>query len=226
MKVYHGSDMKIETVDLSKCRVGTDFGHGFYVTKILRQAEDIAARVASWHDTSPIITEFEFNEYAFEDKDFKVLRFENYTDEWLDFVVKNRASIASKPMHDYDIIEWPVANDDIAARIYDYLNGDVAKEVFIEELRFKKPMHQICFCTTASLQMLSSTVSKNDSKVIQMDDFLVEQLMIDNQIDETQAADLFYNSETFAQLADESTALYKKSNQEIYEMLKKELKLP
>jgi len=128
-------------------------------------------------------------------------------------------------VHDYDIVEGPVANDDIAARIYDYLNGDVTKEIFIEELRFKKPMHQICFCTTASLQMLSSTVSKNDSKILQMEDFLVEQLMLDNQIDETQAADLFYNSETFAQLADESTVLYKKSNQEIYEMLKKELKM-
>jgi len=46
MKVYHGSDVKIETIDLSKCRVGTDFGRGFYVTKFLKQAEDIAARVA------------------------------------------------------------------------------------------------------------------------------------------------------------------------------------
>ena len=225
MKVYHGSDVKIETVDLSKCRIGTDFGRGFYVTKILKQAEDIAARAASWHDTSPFVTEFDFNEYAFEDKDFKVLRFENYTNEWLDFVVKNRASIASKPMHDYDIVEGPVANDDIAARIYDYLNGDVAKETFIEELRFKKPMHQICFCTTASLQMLASAVSKNDSKILQMDDFLVEQLMLDNQIDEIQAADLFYNSETFAQLADESTEFYKRPCQEIYEILKKELKM-
>ena len=225
MKVYHGSDMKIETVDLSKCRIGTDFGHGFYVTKILKQAEDIAARVASWHDTLPLITEFEFNEYAFEDKDFKVLRFESYTVEWLDFVVKNRASIASKPMHDYDIVEGPVANDDVAARIYDYLNGDVTKADFVEELRFKKQMHQICFCTTASLQMLSATASKNNSKILQMDDLLVEQLMLDNQIDETEAADLFYNSEISAQLADETTEFYKRTFQEIYEMLKKELKI-
>jgi len=128
-------------------------------------------------------------------------------------------------MHDYDIVEGPVANDDVAARIYDYLNGDITKTEFIEELRFKKPMHQICFCTTASLQMLSSAASKNDSKILQMDDFLVEQLMLDNQIDETRAADLFYNSKTFAQLADESAVLYKKSNHEIYEMLKKELKI-
>jgi hypothetical protein len=34
---------------------------------------------------------------------------------------------------------------------------------------------------------------------------------------------MFYNSETFAQLADESTEFYKKPWQEIYEMLKQEL---
>jgi hypothetical protein len=223
MKVYHGSDMKIETIDLSKCRIGTDFGHGFYVTKILKQAEDIAARVASWHDTMPIVTEFYFNEYAFEDKDFKTLRFESYTDEWLDFIVKNRASINSKPMHDYDIVEGPVANDDVAARIYDYLNGDVTKEKFIAELRFKKPMHQICFCTTASLQMLSSISQKNDSKIIQIDDLLVEQLMIDNHIDEIEASDLYYKSKTFETLSDESSELHKYSWRVVYEMLKKEI---
>ncbi|GHT87683.1 hypothetical protein FACS189474_1130 [Bacteroidia bacterium] len=223
MNVYHGSDLKIETIDLSKCRIGTDFGQGFYVTKFLKQAEDIAARVASWHDTRPVITEFIFNEYAFEDNDFKVLRFDTYTKKWLDFIVKNRASIASKPMHDYDIVEGPVANDDIAARIYDYLNGDVTKEVFLAELEFKKPMHQICFCTTASLQMLSSVEQTNDSKMIQIDDLIVEQLMIDNQIDETQAADLFYNSKIFETLSDESTDFFKKTWQEIYEMLKREI---
>jgi hypothetical protein len=223
MKVYHGSDVQIKTIDLSKCRVGTDFGRGFYVTRFLEQAESMAARVASWHDTMPVVTEFEFNEYAFEDRDFKILRFNGYTDEWLDFIIKNRASMTSKTMHDYDIVEGPVANDDIAARIYDYLNGDVSKAEFIEELRFKKPMHQICFCTTASLQMLSSVADKNDSKILQMEDLLVEQLMLDSQIDEVQATDMFYNSETFAQLADESAEFYKKTWQEIYEMLKQEL---
>ena len=67
MKVYHGSDVKIETIDLSKCRIGTDFGNGFYVTVFLKQAEDMAARVASWHGTNPVVTEFDFKEYAFED---------------------------------------------------------------------------------------------------------------------------------------------------------------
>lgn len=222
MKVYHGSDLKIKTIDLSKCRIGTDFGRGFYVTKHLKQAEDIAVRVASWHNTTPIVTEFEFIEYAFEDKDFNTLRFDAYSDEWLEFIVKNRASIASKPMHDYDIVEGPVANDDIAARIYDYLNGEVSKENFLEELKFKKTMHQICFCTTASLQMLSFIETTNDSRILQIDDLIVEQLMLDKKIDEVQAIDLFYNSATFKKLSDETTEFYKKPWQEIYELLKKE----
>ena len=51
---------------------------------------------------------------------------------------------------------------------------------------------------------------------------LLEKLMLDNQIDDVQAIDLFYNSKTFVQLEDETTGLYLKSWQEIYEMLKKE----
>jgi len=65
----------------------------------------------------------------------------------------------------------------------------------------------------------------SDSKILQIEDLLVEQLMLDNQIDETQATDIFYNSETFTQLTNETTELYKRRWQEIYEMLKKELKI-
>jgi len=48
--------------------------------------------------------------------------------------------------------------------------------------------------------------------------------MLDLNIDEEKATDLFYNSGTFGKLADESTGLYKKPWQEIYEILKIELK--
>jgi hypothetical protein len=42
---------------------------------------------------------------------------------------------------------------------------------------------------------------------------------------EMKAADLFYNSKTFTQLANKSTEFYLKFWQEIYEMLKAELKI-
>ena len=33
MKLYHGSNITIETIDLSKGRLGKDFGKGFYLSK-------------------------------------------------------------------------------------------------------------------------------------------------------------------------------------------------
>jgi len=56
-----------------------------------------------------------------------------------------------------------------------------------------------------------------------IDDEIVNALMIDYKINETEAIDIYYTSETYTQLADESIELYKKPWQEIYETLKREL---
>ena len=39
MKVYHGSYTEIDKIDLLKGELARDFGLGFYVTNIYRQAE-------------------------------------------------------------------------------------------------------------------------------------------------------------------------------------------
>jgi hypothetical protein len=52
---------------------------------------------------------------------------------------------------------------------------------------------------------------------------LLKTLMIDRNINEIEATDLFYSSKTFAKLADETTELYKKNWQEIYALLNQEL---
>ena len=46
--------------------------------------------------------------------------------------------------------------------------------------------------------------------------------MLDYGIDEEQATDKFFSSQTFIQLSDDSSELFEKSWQEIYEMLKRE----
>ena len=45
MILYHGSNVKIENIDLKKCRQYKDFGQGFYCTTIEKQAEFMAERV-------------------------------------------------------------------------------------------------------------------------------------------------------------------------------------
>ena len=225
MKVYHGSYTKIDVIDLEKCEIGKDFGRGFYVTKIKEQAEFWAERKGQIHKTTGCVTEFDFNENAFEHFRFKVLQFSGYNDEWLDFVAMNRNPKAKQPTHDYDIIEGPVANDKIATRIVHYLSGKVSKQDFLNELKFIRETHQICFCTTLSLQMLDHVEKTTDINydVSKISEQVVEKLMIVRKIDELQATDLFYNSKTFTLLAEESTKLYEKYWQEIYEILREEL---
>lgn len=225
MIVYHGSYTEIKEVDLSKCMPRKDFGQGFYVTKIKKQAEDWASIVGDINNCEGVVTEFVFYETAFTNNTYKVLRFDDYTDEWLDFVVLNRRTDLPLPAHDYDIVEGPVADDRISQNIMRYVDGAISREKFFKMLRHEiAPTHQICFCTPDSLLMLKLN-DKNFVKyeVADIGEQVVEQLMFDNNIDEEKATDVFFSSETFGKLSDESTELYKKSWQEVYELLKLEI---
>ncbi|MDR3093497.1 MAG: DUF3990 domain-containing protein [Bacteroidales bacterium] len=224
MLVYHGSYTEIRDIDLSMTSPRKDFGKGFYVTKFRKQAEEWAERIGKKHGSKGVVTEFTFYENAFIDGVHKVLRFEGYTDEWLDFVVSNRRLDSPVPAHDYDIVEGPVADDKISRHITAYIDGDILKEDFFKSLVHPAPTHQICFCTSDSLLMIKRQEGIDIKYAISnIGEPLVEQLMLDRQIDEIKAADLFYTSATFTQLADTDTKLYEKDWQEIYQMLKKEL---
>ena len=150
-----------------------------------------------------------------------VLRFDDYSEEWLAFVVLNRKNEAGQQAHDYDIVEGPVANDKIATEVDRYIEGIISGEQFLNDLTHN-PSHQICFCTMQSLQALSQPKGKIDIAVYDIGDNAVKSLMTDYGINEMEAADRYYTSNTYAQLADESTEFYKKTWQEIYGLLKQE----
>jgi hypothetical protein len=223
MQVYHGSYTEILEIDLSKSQTNKDFGKGFYVTKFREHAESWAKNMANRYHKKPFVTEFIFYERAFEEGRYKVLRFADYNEEWLDFVVLNRNPEYTTQRHDYDIIEGPIADDKIQNRIRDYIDGIISKSAFLNELKYHEQTHQICFCTLNSLQMLVKTNQKYINYLVRINEAVVEKLMIDNRIDEIKASNLYYESKTFEQLSDESTKFYKRSWQKIYEMLKNEL---
>ena len=224
MKVYHGSYTAIENIDFSFSRKRRDFGKGFYVTKLLPQAEYWAARKGDDNDTEGVVTEFEFDEDCFNDDMFNNLRFDGYTEAWLDFVVRNRLNKKNEPAHYYDIVEGPVADDNIATRVYDYLAKKITKKQFLSELTHKTPTHQICFCTVRSLQMLELNKDGVDVETIRKDNEIVNALMVDFGMPEAKAMDAYYTSATYARLANETTNLWQKTWQDIYKMLKVELK--
>jgi hypothetical protein len=222
MRVYHGSDTQIEQIDLNKCKFGKDFGRGFYVTKFQDQAVIMAERVSRWSRKMPAVSEFEFDEFAMVDDDLKKLYFEDYNDEWLEFVVLNRKNKSKQQVHDYDIVEGPVADDKIATEVDRFIEGLISKEKFLSDLTHN-PSHQICFCTMQSLQVLSQLKGKIDIAIYDIGDNVVQSLMTDYGLNEMEAADRYYTSNTYTQLANENTEFYQKPWQKIYELLKQEM---
>ena len=223
MKVYHGSYVEVSVIDLSKCEFGKDFGRAFYVTKLREQAEFWAKRKGKIHNCDGFVTEYNFFENALGKYNLKALYFDGYNENWLDFVVNNRRPDA--PMHDYDIVEGPVANDDIAQRIFVYLAGGVSKNDFLDELRFKhQPSHQIAFCTLASLRMLEWINRKSDLYMLNIDDAITQSLVKDFGMSEEEAVDSYFASGTYQKLTDETTNLYKQSWEDIYKLVKQELR--
>ncbi|MDR1739264.1 MAG: DUF3990 domain-containing protein [Bacteroidales bacterium] len=224
MKVYHGSYIKIEQIDLAQCRPNRDFGRGFYVTKFLHHAENWSVIVGRRHNMQGIVSEFEYSESAFVRSICKIKKFEDYNEEWLDFVVMNRDVEKPEPAHYYDIVEGPVADDKVQNRIGEYLKGDISKTDFLNELKYHETTHQICFCTLNSLQAIDCRIGVGDSRyMVNISEPIIEHLIIDLKVDEKKATDLFYTSQIFINLSDKTTELYKKSWQEIYELLKREL---
>ncbi|GHV48972.1 hypothetical protein FACS1894181_06310 [Bacteroidia bacterium] len=222
MKVYHGSYTKIEEIDLSQSKLNKDFGQGFYVTKFRQHADSWAKVIGRRYQTKGFVTEFLYYNSEFTERLCKVKHFDSYSDEWIDFVIENRNPMGVS--HNFDIVEGPVANDTVQNRIFDYLNGLISKVDFLEELKWHEETHQICFCTVKSLLALQHSDKKQVSTFAHIGEPLVEQLMLDLQIDEEKAADKFYSSATFGRLANIETKLYEKPWQEIYQMLKQELK--
>ncbi len=221
MQVFHGSYTEIEKVDLNKCQANKDFGKGFYVTKISKQAEDWAKIIGEVHQTKGVVTEFTFYERAFSEKNLKTLRFDKYDNEWFDFIILNRNLEKTEQQHDYDIIEGPVADDKVQKRITRYLEGLISRKDFFEQLsKYPEPSHQICFCTINSLRMLKK---RNNKKIIEIEDIselMVEKLIVDFNFDEQTATDKVFSSKTFSKL---SNNCCDKDWLELYKALVKEL---
>jgi hypothetical protein len=225
MKVFHGSYTEIETVDLSKCQANKDFGRGFYVTKFRKQAEEWAEIIGTVNHTIGVVTEFTFYERAFTEENLKTLRFYEYNDEWFDFIILNRNLENPEQKHDYDIVEGPVADDKVQRRINRFLEGEISREDFFEQLtKYPELSHQICFCTVNSLRMLKKINNKAIIKIEDISELIVEKLVCDFGFDEETATDKFFSSNTFSKLADTSNKLYERDWTEIYNLLLSELK--
>ena len=224
MQVFHGSDIKIEEIDLSRSEYFKDFGRGFYVNKIRKQAYNRAVDMARRHNLNkPVITEFEYIETYPITVGLNIRKFENISREWVKFIVLNRNRRISHPAHTFDIVEGPIANDKMVIQIRLYEQGRITIDELIERLTYREPTHQICFCTLASLYALETVEDKDFHSVIdEKTGFILEKIIFDLNINEAEAIKIFYDSKLYEKLSDKNTLLWEKSWQQIYEIFEME----
>ncbi len=149
--IYHGSYKEIQFPEIRIHKYTKDFSWGFYCTEIQEQADKWASKYIT-----PVV-----NKYRLKNIDKLNIRFfEEYSDEWLDFVVSCR----SGNTHDYDVVIGRMADDTIYDYIDGYIEGVMDKEQFFELMRFKYPTHQISFHTVKALASIEFIESYKPQK--------------------------------------------------------------
>lgn len=91
IRLYHGSNVKIEVPDLIHSKPYKDFGAGFYLSADKQQAWDTAYQKVSQTQTGKAeVSEFLFDEAMMTSDSMKVLSYPDYCEEWALFVLANR----------------------------------------------------------------------------------------------------------------------------------------
>lgn len=139
MILYHGSNVIIKQPDTIHSRKNLDFGQGFYATSIRSQAEKWIERFIRLGDKG-FINIFEFDEKALQK--CRVLNFDMYSEEWLDFITNCRMG---KDRQDIDLVIGGVANDRVFNTCELYFKQLIDKDTALKRLKYEKPNHQICF---------------------------------------------------------------------------------
>lgn len=145
MILYHGSYLEIQNPDLIHSRNNVDFGRGFYTTPIYEQAVKWCEKFKR-RGKNGIVSYYNFNEKAYQE--LKVLKFDSYSEEWLDFILNCRTESDST---DYGIVIGGVANDKVFNTVELYFDNLIDKKEAIRRLRYEKPNLQICFRSQKSL---------------------------------------------------------------------------
>lgn len=153
--LYHGSNMGIDKIDLNLCHPDKDFGQGFYLTDIRKQAEFMALRrTRIMGEGMPAVTAYAFDEECLHDGSLKVKVFDAPCEEWALFVLANRNASASGFRHDYDVVIGPVADDGVAFQLERYSRKMITLETLVEELTFRNLNNQYFFGTECAISKL------------------------------------------------------------------------
>lgn len=156
IKLYHGSNMQVEEPDLIHSKPYKDFGRGFYLSADKQQAWDMAfQKVTQLQAGEAVVSEFLFDETVMQSKSLDILSYSDYCEEWAQFVLANRDKKKVHPIHQYDIVYGPIADDGVTYQLRRYEGGVISLSRLVQELKFAKGItFQYFFGTERALQLL------------------------------------------------------------------------
>lgn len=156
MKLYHGSNVEIERIDLGKSKPYKDFGRGFYLSDNEAQAWDMAhQKVVQLESGIETVNIYEFDEKYLTDGSLRVKRFDSYCEEWAQFVLQNRNRRIATEGHAYDIVVGPIADDKVGVQIRLFNEKYIDIQTLLTRLKFIKGMTiQYFFGTERAIQTL------------------------------------------------------------------------
>ena len=150
MILYHGSLVIVEKPQIMHADRPLDFGTGFYTTTSLLQARRwVKLRMEQQSTSDGYINIYNY----IANKELHTHRFKSANEAWVDFVHANRT--IPHYNHEYDIVEGPVANDNVYLSFNLYESGIITKSELIRRLRTYKLVDQLLFHTERSLQTLT-----------------------------------------------------------------------
>ena len=162
MKLFHGSNVDIDSISLAMCRPYKDFGRGFYLTDIEEQAERMAVRVSRIYGGTPVVNSYEIEDDFRNIPDLRIKDFGvRTTEEWAKFVMNNRSRAFTDEKSDlcnkdnkYDIVIGPVADDNMALLFRQYENEIIDFDTLLKGMIYKKTSSQYSFHTIKSIKLL------------------------------------------------------------------------
>ena len=154
MILYHGTNQDIETIDLTKGLRYKDFGKGFYLTPDKTTAIRMAQKKARLFGGSATLITYEMDDTALH-SDLKVKIFPGKASvEWLVFVDANRDRKTVEPIHNYDIVIGPIADDGVVLQLTNFREGIYTPEQAATQLQDKYLDQQYYFGTEKALRFL------------------------------------------------------------------------
>ncbi|MBO5251421.1 MAG: DUF3990 domain-containing protein [Bacteroidaceae bacterium] len=138
MILYHGSNVSFDEIDLNKSKTNKDFGKGFYLSDNYEQAEEMARFKVVTLGGVVTVSKYEVHDSILQDETLKIKIFEDYSKEWAEFVFANRKNGSETPVHDYDVVYGPIANDKVGLQIRKLQDGSINLDEFLHRLKYMK----------------------------------------------------------------------------------------